>query len=261
MHALQQLLEDAGAAAGGGGELGGRKQRDKSRIELEGAVPRKWEEYSDMIVLPEGSLQSSLWEGIDRKALWRTAAEALGVARLAVKGEVDKGRMRSSHVNLVHPPEADGWVSVTQNGITYTFDVTRVMFSRGNVNERRRMGAVNARGETVVDLYAGILDPWPAYAGIGSGDRYARIECSRSGDRYAGIGYFTVPLLAQAGAAHLYACELNPDSVEALRRNLRGNAVDDRCTVLPGDNAVTAPKLKGLADRVNLGLLPSSELG
>ena len=105
-----------------------------------------------------------------------------------------------------------------------------VMFSRGNVNERRRMGTVKAQGETALDLYAG-------------------------------IGYFTIPLLAQADVAFLYACELNPDSVEALRRNLRANGVESRCEVLPGDNAVTALKVKGLVDRVNLGLLPSSELG
>jgi hypothetical protein len=61
-----------------------------------------------------------------------------------------------SHVTLVHPAGGDGWVKVSQNGLVYSFDVTRVMFSRGNVNERRRMGTLNARGETVLDLYAGI---------------------------------------------------------------------------------------------------------
>jgi hypothetical protein len=33
-------------------------------------------------------------------------------------------------------------VQVQHNGLKYTWDVTRVMFSRGNVNERRRMGQV-----------------------------------------------------------------------------------------------------------------------
>jgi tRNA wybutosine-synthesizing protein 3 len=67
--------------------------------------------------------------------------------------------------------------------------------------------------------------------------------------------------LAQARVGLLYACEVNPDSVEALRRNLKANGVEDRCQVLPGDNAHTAVQLRGLVDRVNLGLLPSSELG
>lgn len=223
--ALATLLQ----SSDGGGVADGQ-ERCKALVEREGCVPRKWEEYSDMIVLPEQALASRLWEEVPKEVLWRTVAEALGVARLAVKAEVDTGRMRQSHVEIVHPRDADGWVKVAQNGLSYTFDVTRVMFSRGNVNERRRMGTVPARGETAVDLYAG-------------------------------IGYFTVPLLAQAGVAYLYACELNPDSVEALRRNLRSNGVDDRCQVLPGDNALSVDTFRGRADRVNLGLLPSSEPG
>jgi len=39
-----------------------------------------------------------------------------------------------------------------------------------------------------------------------------------------------------AGAAFVYACEWNPDAVEALEKGLRRNGAADRCTVLPGDN-------------------------
>jgi hypothetical protein len=127
VSSLLLLLE---RAAGGGGEGGEAASVKKSVVEGEGAVPRKWEEYKDMIVLPEGALESALWECVAPALLWRTAAEALGVARIAVKGEVDAGRMRQSHVVIKHPPCADGWVTVAQNGLTYTFDVTRVMFSR-----------------------------------------------------------------------------------------------------------------------------------
>jgi tRNA G37 N-methylase Trm5 len=73
------------------------------------------------------------------------------------------------------------------------------------------------------------------------------------------IGYFTLPYLVKAGAAHVYACEWNPHAVEALRRNIVINSVADRCTVLEGDNAKVAPR--NVADRVNLGLIPSSERG
>ena len=57
----------------------------------------------------------------------------------------------------------------------------------------------------------------------------------------------------------IHACEQNPDSLEALRANLEGNGVVDRCQVHPGDNQLSAAKLVGMADRVLLGLLPSSE--
>ena len=38
-------------------------------------------------------------------------------------------------------------------------------------------------------------------------------------------------------ARHVYACEWNPDSMEALHRNLQANHIDDdRYTLLLGDN-------------------------
>ena len=55
-----------------------------------------------------------------------------------------------------------------------------------------------------------------------------------------------------------YACEWNPTAVSALQANLALNGVAEKCTVLAGDCRLVAPT--GVADRVNLGLLPSSEM-
>ena len=45
-------------------------------------------------------------------------------------------------------------------------------------------------------------------------------------DLFAGIGYFTVPLLAlPPRCKKLFACEINPDSVFALQQNLLRNGV------------------------------------
>ena len=55
-----------------------------------------------------------------------------------------------------------------ENGIFYCLDITRCMFSSGNVTEKARMGRLQCTGETVVDLFAG-------------------------------IGYYTLPLLVHAG--------------------------------------------------------------
>lgn len=38
---------------------------------------------------------------------------------------------------------------------SYEFDVTKCMFSAGNITEKLRVAAFDCRGETVVDLYAG----------------------------------------------------------------------------------------------------------
>ena len=52
----------------------------------------------------------------------------------------------------------------------------------------------------------------------------------------SGIGYFTLPYLVHSKAQHLHACEWNPDAVDALKKSLRLNKVEDRCTVYEGDN-------------------------
>ena len=81
------------------------------------------------------------------------------------------------------------------------------------------------------------------------------------------MGYYTLPFLVHAHAAHVHACEWNPNSVLALRDNLRraGPDVAARCTVHAGDNRVTvaddARGLRNVAHRVCLGLLPSSVAG
>nr|XP_060612543.1 tRNA wybutosine-synthesizing protein 2 homolog [Anolis sagrei ordinatus] len=110
----------------------------------------------------------------------------------------------------------------------YMFDVTKCMLSPGNITEKLRIASLPCAGEVVVDLYAG-------------------------------IGYFTLPYLVHAGAAFVHACEWNPYAVEALRKNLELNGVQDKCHVHQGDNRKL--QLKDVADRVNLGLIPTSEAG
>ena len=75
----------------------------------------------------------------------------------------------------------------------------------------------------------------------------------------------------KTGIRRILCFEINPDSVEALRRNVRQNGVSDRCEVevvsgrdeqiVPGDNRVTTRAYRDIADRVLLGLLPSSREG
>jgi tRNA wybutosine-synthesizing protein 3 len=193
-------------------------------------LPRRWEQLGDVALLPASCLHDARWAqhaGL-LDAVWPAVAAALGVRRVARQAAVDPGPRRSSRAVLVWPPgETCGWTKLRENGLWYTLDVTQSMFSSGNGTEKARMAALSARGEVAVDCFAG-------------------------------IGYYTLPLLLLAGAAHVYACEWNPPSLEALRRGLALNGVaPGACTVLEGDCAVTAPR--GVAHRVLLGLLPSSE--
>ncbi|NXO17893.1 TYW2 protein, partial [Oriolus oriolus] len=193
--------------------------------ELERDVPHAWQRHGDLVLLSEDSFRAAPWERLG-SALWETVASALGARRVARRGRVMPDGMRTPRVTLLLGQ--DGWVEHVDNGIRYTFDVTKCMFSPGNITEKLRVASLPCSGEVLVDLYAG-------------------------------IGYFTLPFLVHAGAAFVHACEWNSHAVEALHRTLVLNGVRDRCHIHAGDSRQL--ELRDVADRVNLGLIPSSEQG
>uniref|UniRef100_A0A8C3RAH9 tRNA wybutosine-synthesizing protein 2 homolog n=1 Tax=Cyanoderma ruficeps TaxID=181631 RepID=A0A8C3RAH9_9PASS len=193
--------------------------------ELERDVPHAWQRHGDLVLLSEDSFKAAPWERLG-SALWETVASALGARRVARRGRVMPDGMRTPSVTLLLGQH--GWVEHVDNGIRYTFDVTKCMFSPGNITEKLRVASLPCSGEVVVDLYAG-------------------------------IGYFTLPFLVHAGAAFVHACEWNNHAVEALHRTLVLNGVRDRCHIHAGDSRQL--QLRDVADRVNLGLIPSSEEG
>lgn len=213
------------------------------------SLPKKYEVVGDILMIPEESFQEAAWKkvlaNIDGRDFWLPLARCFNLQRVALKKKIDSGPMRSSQVIMLYNDrtlldgktrcncednhdEDDGWVSVVENGIKFSFDICKVMFCSGNNTERMRMGKLMVPNETVVDLYAG-------------------------------IGYYTLPLLFHAKAGSLIACEWNPNSLRALRHNLMEAGVIDRCTIVPGDNQLIS--FESIADRVLLGLLPSSKKG
>lgn len=192
-------------------------------LQLLEELPSRWERLGDIVVLPLTSFKDSAWDLIGQE-LWFIVAKSLGAIRLARQGRVAPTGTRDSTLEILVGD--NGWVNHRENGILYSFDATKCMFSWGNLSEKLRMGHFDCKDEVIVDLFAG-------------------------------IGYFVLPFLVRAKARLVYACEWNPHAVEALRHNLEANLVADRCVLLEGDNRITAPK--GVADRVCLGLIPTSE--
>lgn len=199
--------------------IDGRVLRDLGRP-WSSLARRGWERYGDLVVLqflPRVQLPR-------RQALAAIVGEELG-ARCVIedRGGV-RGALRRPQVRVLW---GEGTRTVhTEHGLKFAFDAARVMFASGNTVERARMGSLDCRGETVVDLFAG-------------------------------IGYFSIPLAARAKAARVFACELNPDAFEFLQENARLNRVEDVIVPLAGDCRKVAPK--GVADRVVCGYIGGTE--
>ena len=190
---------------------------------------KRYELYGDFLILPESFPTLSFHFHL------ASILSNFHVNVIAQKQPIKSNCMRSPQLNfLYHHPSIvldDYWCTTKQNGIIFTWKPSYTMFCAGNIHEKERVARFSCTGEVVLDLYAG-------------------------------IGYFTLPYLVHANAARVIAIDMNEASVEALKRNIELNGVSkDRIVVLLGDNASFANKFEGECDRVNLGLLPSSQTG
>ena len=206
------------------------QSRERVIIELLSELPTKWEKLGNLILLPENAFSSEKWISMisqeNQLSLWKCVAEALKVERIGKQKQISDDIIRSSQAQLLLGDSS--WVELLDFGVKLGFDACKVMYSSGNVTERHRIGNMDLKGETIIDCYAG-------------------------------IGYYTLPMLVRGGAELVHACELNQYSITALQWGAKANDVAERLIIHKGDNALTMPKLEGIADRCHLGLLPSSQ--
>lgn len=111
-----------------------------------------------------------------------------------------------------------------ENGCLFKLDLAKVMWSKGNNNERLRIAKLVGDDETVIDMFAG-------------------------------IGYFSVPIGVHSNARQVYAIEINPNSYHYLCENIELNKLDNITPIL-GDCMVETPKLK--ADRILMGYVKTT---
>jgi len=139
------------------------------------------------------------------------------------------GRKRLPRLEII-AGDKDTETIHNEAGIKYKFDPRKIMFSKGNVNERHRIAKLVKKGEIIVDMFAG-------------------------------IGYFTIPIAKEDKAKTIYACEINPISYKYLNENIRLNKINkEKIQIFNADCRKVISKLKKQnvkADRILMGLLPS----
>ncbi|MCD6381561.1 MAG: class I SAM-dependent methyltransferase family protein [Candidatus Aenigmarchaeota archaeon] len=115
-----------------------------------------------------------------------------------------------------------------ENGIFYKINIKRVMFSKGNLNERKRIIEQVKKGETIVDMFAG-------------------------------IGYFSLGLAKFTPTKAIYAIEKNPYSFKLLKENTKLNEIKKIIPILGDCRDISRKKsLQGIADRIIMGYLPKT---
>ena len=162
--------------------------------------PRHWIRHGDLIVLPSNSFSDVRWDdNVKSEELWDCVSKALGVKRLAIEDHICNDAYRTPTCHLLLGDS--GLVEHVDNKVRYVFDVTKNMFCHGNITEKIRMSQLPCENEIVLDLFAG-------------------------------IGYFTLPLLVHTSAKRVHACDWSADAIEALHKGLFANRVAaDRCVV------------------------------
>lgn len=111
-----------------------------------------------------------------------------------------------------------------ENGCLFKLDLSKVMWSKGNNNERLRIAKLVGDGETVIDMFAG-------------------------------IGYFSIPIGVHSKAKQVYAIEINPNSHYYLCENIKLNKLNNVTPIL-GDCMIETPKLN--ADRIIMGYVKTT---
>lgn len=177
-----------------------------------GLVPSGWHILGKIIIV-------SIDEGIEeyKQPIARKLLEIYPQCHTVVRDRGIEGQFRQPQREILLGTSTE--TIHKENGCLFRLDVTKVMFSKGNLYEKKIMSTTGS-GEVILDMFAG-------------------------------IGYFTIPIAVHAKPAKIYAIEINPESFKYLQENVRLNKVEHIVEAVNGDCAMLTPQ--GVADRVLMG--------
>jgi tRNA wybutosine-synthesizing protein 2 len=142
-----------------------------------------------------------------------------GVNRIVKLGRIN-GLKREPDVEVIF---GEGTETIhKENKCFFKLDVSKIMWSKGNTTERKRMSQIVEEGETVVDMFAG-------------------------------IGYFSIPMAVHSKPDKIFSIEINPVSHGYLHENISLNGVENIVEPILGNCREVAPRVA--ADRVLMGYI------
>ena len=175
-------------------------------------VPSGWQIIGEIIVI-------SIPEEISSRGylIAKTLLEMYPRCRCVVRDHGITGQFREPMREILIGSDTE--TLQKEHECLFKLDVTKIMYSKGNLSERRRMSKYG-KDEIVVDMFAG-------------------------------IGYFSIPMAVHSTPRKIISIELNPLSHQYLCENIELNHVGEVIEPVNGDCACVTPK--GIADRVIMG--------
>jgi tRNA wybutosine-synthesizing protein 2 len=149
--------------------------------------------------------------------------EMKGIETVVKLGNIS-GKKREPNVKILAGSNTE--TMHRENGCLFKLDVAKVMWSKGNTNERMRIANIIPEGERVLDMFAG-------------------------------IGYFTIPAAVHSKAEIIHSIEINPVSYAYLNENVALNKVDNIVRPVLGDSMEIAPQFS--VDRVLMGYIGNTQ--
>lgn len=182
-------------------------------------LPRGWQILGEIIIV---TLDEKL---MDRKAeIGKSLLSYYPRSKTVLLDRGISGKMRRPDREIIAGKDTTETVH-KENGCLFKLDAKKVMFSQGNLAEKKRMSKLG-KDEIVVDMFAG-------------------------------IGYFSIPMAVHAKPKKIISIEINPVSFGYLKENIALNGVGDIIEPIAGDCVKVTPRM--IANRVIMGYLDGQD--
>lgn len=206
----------------------GKKQEKKTLAEvlqnclpphLSAIVPRALDIIGDIAII-EIPPELKTHENLIGDAVLKTHKN---VRTVLAKASAVTGSYRLREFNVIAGENRTTTI-YKEYGCKYQVDLAKAYFSPRLSHEHKRVASLVQKGETVVDLFAG-------------------------------VGPFSVLVAKTVEDVKVYAVDLNPEAIELLKRNTLLNRVENRVFPIIGDaRQIVEDRLLGVADRVIMNL-------
>lgn len=174
----------------------------------------KWKKIGDILVLDKNTNKLSSYE-------LKNLANTHNVKTI-LKVDHIYGSKREPTIEILHGKETE--TIHKENGCLFKLDLAKIMWSKGNNNERLRIAKLVNDNETVIDMFAG-------------------------------IGYFSIPIAFYKNPKCVYAIEINSNSYYFLKENIKLNKITSIKPILGNCKDIT-PKYS--ADRIIMGYVKTT---